>query len=109
MNAYLGRKDDMIKTRGERVSPREVENVLCETEAVAETAVIAVPDEVLGQAIKAFVVPRTNDLDRRAVLRHCADRLSPFMVPKYVEFVSSLPKTAHGKIDKPALQRVEEK
>ena len=106
---FLGRKDDMIKTRGERVSPKEVENVLCEMEDVAEAAVVPVPDEVLGQAIKAFVVPRTDGLDRSAVLRHCANRLSPFMVPKYIEFVSSLPKTAHGKINKRALQTVEER
>ena len=104
---FLGRKDDMIKTRGERVSPKEVENVLCEMEGVAEAAVVGMPDEVLGQAIKAFVVPRTDELDERAVLRHCADRLSPFMVPKCVEFVSSLPKTANGKINKRALQTVE--
>ena len=106
---FLGRKDDMIKTRGERISPKEVENVLCEMENVAEAAVVGVPDEVLGHAIKAFVVPRMDELDQKAVLRHCANRLSPFMVPKYVEFVAALPKNANGKIDRRILQTAEAK
>jgi long-chain acyl-CoA synthetase len=100
---FVGRKDDMIKTRGERVSPKEVENVLCEMPEVAEAAVVGVPDEVLGQAVKAFIVARDGVLDTKAVLRHCAHRLSAFMVPKWIEFVAVLPRTAHGKIDKRAL------
>jgi len=106
---FLGRKDDMIKTRGERVSPKEVENALCEMDDVAEAAVVGVPDEILGQAIKAFVVTRWGQLDEKAVFRNCADRLGPFMVPKYVEFVAALPRTAHGKIDRRQLQMVEGK
>lgn len=101
---FLGRGDDMIKARGERVSPKEVENVICEMEEVAEASVIAVPDNVSGQAIKAFVVSRMGRLDEKAVLRHCASRLESFMVPKYIELVAALPMTAHGKIDKCALQ-----
>jgi long-chain acyl-CoA synthetase len=101
---FLGRKDDMIKTRGERVSPKEVENAICELQDVAEVAVVGVPDEILGRAIKAFIVTRTGELDENTVLRHCADRLGSFMVPKYVEFVPALPRTAHGKIDKRELQ-----
>jgi acyl-coenzyme A synthetase/AMP-(fatty) acid ligase len=100
---FLGRKDDMIKTRGERVSPREIEDVLCELGEVEEAAVVGVPDEILGQAIKAFVVARAGELDVKTVLRHCAHRLGSFMVPKYVEFLAALPKTAHGKINKRAL------
>lgn len=106
---FLGRKDDMIKTRGERVSPKEVENVICEMADVAEAAVVGVSDEILGQAIKVFVVSRTDNLDQRAVFRHCADRLEPFMVPKYVEVVAALPRTAHGKVSKRELQTAEEK
>jgi len=101
---FLGRKDDMIKTRGERVSPREVEDVICEMEDVAEAAVIGVPDDILGQAIKAFVVSRAKGLDKKAVLRHCAQRLEPVMVPKHVELVTVIPKTGRGKIDRRQLQ-----
>jgi long-chain acyl-CoA synthetase len=103
---FLGRKDDMIKTRGERVSPKEVENALCEMSNVAEAAVVGVPDEILGQAIKAFIVARAGGPDEKSVLRYCAEKLGAFMVPKYVEFVEVLPKTAHGKIDKRQLQTV---
>lgn len=101
---FLGRKDDMIKTRGERVSPKEVENVICELEEVAEAAVVGVPDEILGQAIKVFVVGSGNALTEKDILRHCLNRLEFFMIPKHIEFVASLPRTAHGKVNKRELQ-----
>lgn len=101
---FLGRKDDMIKTRGQRVSPGEVETVIAEMEEVADVAAVGVPDDILGQAIKVLVVSGTGELDERAILTHCVRRLESFMVPKYVEFVAALPRTAHGKIDKRQLQ-----
>jgi acyl-coenzyme A synthetase/AMP-(fatty) acid ligase len=97
----------MIKTRGERVSPKEVEDTIWKLEAVAEAAAIGVPDEILGQAIKAFVVRRTDALNEKMILRHCANRLQPFMVPKCIELVEALPKTAHGKINRRELQTIE--
>jgi acyl-CoA synthetase (AMP-forming)/AMP-acid ligase II len=101
---FLGRMDDMIKTRGEKVSPREVENVLYELTGVVEAAVVGVPDPVLGQSIKAVLtLEESASLGEQDVLRHCAERLESFMVPKIVEFRASLPKTATGKIDKKTL------
>lgn len=101
---FVARKDDIIKSRGEKISPREVENSICSLEGVVEAAVIGVPDEVLGQAIKAFVVPREGHvLTERQVMRHCLARLENFMVPTYVEFVTELPKTESGKVRKKAL------
>ena len=98
---FVGRKDDIIKTRGEKVSPKEVENVLYSLEGVAEAAVLGVPDEVLGQAIKAVIALREDaHLTPEDVLRHCAQHLEDFMVPKFVEFRNTLPKTATGKISK---------
>jgi long-chain acyl-CoA synthetase len=98
---FLGRKDDIIKTRGEKVSPREVENVLYDLAGVADAAVVGVPDEILGQAIKAVVTVQAGaTLTARDVLRHCSERLETFMVPKTVEFRESMPKTTSGKIDK---------
>jgi len=96
---FLGRKDDIIKTAGERVSPREVENVLCEREDVVEAAVVGVEDELLGQAIKAFVVlvPDATPTEKD-VMAFCSKRLEPFMVPKYVDFCRELPKTSTGKV-----------
>jgi acyl-CoA synthetase (AMP-forming)/AMP-acid ligase II len=96
---FVARKDDIIKSRGEKVSPREVEGVIYELPAVREAAVVGVPDAVLGQAIKAVVVPAEgHSLEARDVIAHCARRLENFMVPKHVEFRSELPKTATGKI-----------
>ncbi len=103
---FLGRKDDMIKSRGERISAKEVENVLCGLEGVTEAAVIGVPDEVLGQAVKAFVVPGPDvELTEKQVLKYCSDHMEIFMVPKFVEFMPGLPKTANGKIDKKQLKK----
>ena len=101
---FVGRKDDIIKTRGEKVSPREVENVIYELPDVVEAAVVGVPDAVLGQAIKAVVTLRdAASLNEQDVLRHCANRLENFMVPKHVEFRAVMPKTSTGKIDKKTL------
>lgn len=106
---FVSRKDDIIKTRGEKVSPREVENVLYALEGVAEVAVYGIDDPVLGQAIKAVVAAKPGvTLGDRTVRRHCADHLEDFMVPKYVDFVDELPKTANGKIDKQALRAIRE-
>lgn len=97
---FVGRMDDIIKTRGEKVAPKEVEAVLYEL-PVEEAAVIGVPDPVLGLAIKAVLVPRPGAvLTARDVQRHCARRLEEFMVPKHVEFRDALPKTETGKISR---------
>jgi acyl-CoA synthetase (AMP-forming)/AMP-acid ligase II len=98
---FVGRKDDIIKTRGEKVSPKEVEAVLYTLPEVKEAAVVGVEDPILGQAIKAVLVLADGAaLSERDVMRHCAARLEDFMVPKSVEFRSSLPKTTTGKISK---------
>ena len=98
---FVARKDDIIKSRGEKVAPKEVEAVLYRLEGVVEAAVIGVPDPILGQAIKVFlVVAEGSGLDERAVLRHCRAHLEDFMVPKYVEFRAELPRNASGKIDR---------
>ena len=96
---FVGRKDDIIKSRGEKVSPKEVENVLYALAGIREAAVIGIPDPVLGQAIKAVVVPtEEGGLTERDILSHCARYLEDFMVPKAVEFRRELPKTDTGKI-----------
>jgi len=102
---FLGRKDDMIKSKGERISAKEVENTISGMEGVAEVAIIGVPDEILGQAIKAYIVPGPGvELAEKQVLKYCAENMETFMVPKYIEFMDSLPKTPNGKIDKKQLK-----
>lgn len=102
---FVGRKDDIIKSRGEKVSPKEVENVLYALEGVREAAVVGVPDEILGRAIKAIVVLADGTtLGAREIIAHCRARLEDFMVPREVEFRAALPKTGTGKIRRAALQ-----
>lgn len=100
---FVARKDDIIKSRGEKVAPKEVENVLHDLPGIAEAAVVGVPDALLGQAVTAFVVSDGRPLSERDVLLYCRARLEDFMVPKQVVFVDSLPRSANGKIDKSAL------
>jgi amino acid adenylation domain-containing protein len=105
---FFGRKDDIIKSRGEKVSPKEIEDVLYSLPGIAEAAVLGVPDEVLGQAIRAVVALREGaQLTEKDVLRHCAERLENFMVPQSVIFMASLPKTGSGKINKRAVAAVQ--
>lgn len=98
---FFGRKDDMIKTAGEKVSPKEIENVLYDIEDVIEAAVVGVPDEILGESIKAFVsLRRDSNLTEKGIILHCSKYLENFMVPKSVEILGQLPKTSTGKISK---------
>jgi amino acid adenylation domain-containing protein len=97
---FVARRDDIIKSRGEKVAPKEVETVLHALPGVAEALVAGVPDPVLGQSIKAFVVLADPKLTEREVLRHCARHLEDYMVPKVIEFVAALPKTDSGKLSR---------
>ncbi len=96
---FVGRKDDIIKCRGERVSPKEIENVLYSMPEIMNARVIGIPHEIFGQAIKAEIVLRDNvSLTDKQVLAYCRKNLEDLMVPQFVEFVKSLPISASGKI-----------
>jgi long-chain acyl-CoA synthetase len=101
---FVGRKDDIIKSRGEKVAPKEVENTLYSMQGVLEAAVIGVPDLVLGQAVKAILVMDSAKVSEAQVLAFCRTHMEDFMVPKYIEFRSELPKTSSGKIKKTDLR-----
>lgn len=102
---FVGRMDDIIKSRGEKVAPKEVENVLYNITGIRDAAVIGVPDEILGQAVKAFVVLEQGAaVSEKDIQRECQAQLENFMVPKYVEIVADLPKTTTGKIKKTDLR-----
>jgi fatty-acyl-CoA synthase len=94
-----GRDDDMIVSGGENVFPAEVENLLVEHPAVADAAVIGVPDEDFGQRLKAVVVLRAGaTLDADGVRDHVKANLARQKVPRDVEFVTALPRNATGKL-----------
>ena len=101
---WVGRQDDIIKSRGEKVSPREVEDVLHQHPLIVEAAVVGVSDLVLGQAVRAVLRLQAGALlTLRDVQAHCRQYLEDFMVPQQVEFRDTLPKTSNGKIDKKLL------
>ncbi len=96
---FVARRDNMIKSRGNKVSPREIEDVLYRLPDVIEAAVRGEPDPVLGQAIVAYVALKPEStLTERDVLRHCAHHLEDALVPQQVQILTSLPKTPSGKI-----------
>lgn len=102
---FVGRMDDIIKSRGEKVAPKEVEMVLVSLPGVRDAAVIGVTDDILGQAIKAFVVLEAGaELTAKAIQNYCQSKLENFMVPKFVEFLAELPKTDTGKVKKTGLK-----
>jgi amino acid adenylation domain-containing protein len=101
---FVARMDEVIKSRGEKVAPREIEIALSAIPGVKEVAVIGVPDVVLGQAVKAFIVPEDEaSLSIDEIMVVCRRSFAPSSVPKYVEFVAALPKGATGKVDKTTL------
>jgi acyl-CoA synthetase (AMP-forming)/AMP-acid ligase II len=102
---FVERQDDMIKTRGEKVAPRQIEEVIARLDGVAEVAVYGVPDGLLGEAIAAVVTPAPGAvLSGERVKRHCLEHLGALMVPKIVDVRDVLPTTATGKISRRALQ-----
>jgi len=104
---FLGRNDDIIKTRGEKVSPAEIENILYKISGIKEASVIGIPDEIMGEAIIAFVT--THDqihLDEKELQRICMTRLELFMVPQHFVFLDEMPKSSNSKIDKKELKKM---
>jgi len=103
----VGRSKDMIKVGANRISAKEIEEKLLEHPKIHEVAVIGVEDKILGEAIKAFVVPKTDDgeVTVKELLEFCKAHLSSFKIPKYIEFVDSLPKNPSGKILKTELKK----
>ena len=101
---FVGRADDMFKSGGEKVAPKEIEAVLYDIPGVKEAAVIGVPDELLGHAIKALVVLEDGvALSAKDVQRACREKLEHYFIPRQVEFVAGLPRTNTGKISKAGL------
>ena len=105
---FLGRRDGMVKTRGYRVELGEVETALYAHPAVREAVVLPVPDELLGNRLRA-VISAESGLTREEILDHCRRRLPGYMVPDVVEFCGALPRTSTGKIDRAGMRSTEVK
>ena len=105
---YQGRSDDMFKTAGYRVGPAEIENCLVKHPAIANAAIIPVPDETRGAVIKAFVLlapghAGTESL-KDAIREHVKRHLAPYQQPREIEFVTELPMTTTGKVQRKVLR-----
>ncbi len=102
----VDRAKDVVKCGGKRVSCRQVEEALLEFDELLEVAVIGIPDEVLGEAVKAFVVPRSRHhegLEQR-LLQFCKERIPLLLIPKQITVIDALPKNSAGKIIKSTLK-----
>jgi fatty-acyl-CoA synthase len=114
-NGFIGiqdRKKDIIISGGENISSIELEDTLFDHEAVGDVAVIPVPSDEWGESPKAFVVPSSGDPEdpgttEAALIEYCRERIATYKVPRAVEFVTELPKTATGKVQKYELRERE--
>ena len=105
----VDRVKNMIKVGANRVSPKEIEEAILEVPGVQEACVLGVPDELLGEAVEAWIVPvaaADSAALPQAVARHCSDRLAPYKVPRAVHLVDAIPKSASGKVMKEELRRL---
>jgi acyl-CoA ligase (AMP-forming) (exosortase A-associated) len=101
---FIGRRDEMIKTSGYRVSPTEVEEVLFATGLVTDAAAVGVKHPTLGQAIVVVATPATGvTADSARLLTECRARLPNFMIPTHVEWRDAIPRNPNGKYDRPKL------
>lgn len=99
---FVGRKEMFIKSRGQKVSPTEIESVVSEIPGVAEVAATGIPDPVMGEAVCVFIVPTdAGVITPESVAQRCAQTLPPAAWPRHVFLLeSALPRTMHGKIDR---------
>ena len=104
---YQGRSKDMIRRNAENVAAREVETVLREMDQIEEAAVVAVPDDLKGEEIKAYILLRPGiepgSVTPQEVLAHCAKRLAKFKIPRYLAFVDKFPMTVSDRVEKKVL------
>lgn len=107
---HVSRTDDIIKSRGYRISPEEVENALAEHEAVFECGVVGVPDEVQGEKVKAFVVLRAGFQASEKLAEELKEfsraRIAPYAAPSLIAFIDSLPRTDLLKLSRIALRQM---
>lgn len=103
---FVDRNKDMIKRSGENISSLEVESVINSHPAVHESAVVAVPDEIRDESVKAFIQLHEGEtLSAEEIASFCKEQLSDFKVPEYFEFVTKFPRTSIGKIQKNVLRK----
>jgi acyl-coenzyme A synthetase/AMP-(fatty) acid ligase len=102
---FIGRRDSMIKSRGYRIELGEIESALLSHPGVREAAAIAIPDEIIGNRIKAVIsTHESHTLKPVDLQQFCATRIPKYMIPEFIEFMTELPKTSTGKVDRVRLK-----
>jgi len=101
----VGRKKEIIKSRGNSINPFEIENVVCQIPNIVECAAVGISDEILGEAIALFVVGNGSVIEEKDIMLFCRSNMAAYKVPKKIEIVSELPKTASGKIKRQELRK----
>lgn len=106
----VDRKKNLIIRGGFNISPRDIDEVLLEHPAIIETTVIGVPDPILGEEIKAYVVVKEGEqLTEEEVIAHCQKHLAIYQTPRYIEFTQRLPRSPIGKIMRKELRELHAK
>ncbi len=106
----VDRKKDMIIAGGYNIFPREVDEILFEHPKILEACTIGVPDRYRGETVKSFVVPKPGEsLTEEEIVKYCQDRLAAYKIPKKIEFLESLPKSAIGKILRREIKEMDRK
>ncbi len=101
------RKKDLIIRGGFNIYPKDIEEVLYMHHEVAEAAVVAKPDELMGEEVLAYVVLKPNGrATAEDLIAHCQSHLAKYKCPKYIEFIDAMPKTPIGKIQKKELRKL---
>lgn len=108
---FLSREDDLIKSSGYRIGPEEIEEALVTHAAVADAGVVGVPDPVMGQKTKAFVVLKAgvqpSDELKKELVEHCRGKIAVYKLPREIEFLDAMPRTAVGKLLRRMLRQQE--
>ena len=96
----VGRKDNLLKVGGHRVSPQAVEDVLMESGLLVEALVLGIPDPIIGNRLYAIAVPKADNCSAEQIVRFGAQKLPKHEIPSEIRFVQKLPKNSSGKIDR---------
>jgi len=106
----VDRKKDVIVASGYNIYPKEVDEVLFEHPKVLEVCTIGVPDEYRGETVKSYIVPKSGEsIEKDEIIQFCRDKLAAYKVPRIIEFIDSLPKSAVGKILRRELRDMDKK
>lgn len=101
---FKTRKDDIINVSGEKVSPEEIENVVKKIPGISDAAAVSMPDKLLGEAVKLFIVVKRQDFDTQKVINECKKSLEGYKIPRAIKIIKAIPHTENGKVRRVALK-----